>query len=47
MLGHHKEILEQTTTRVENSAQQAGALEFHGNTGSFLKMEAALGPFNC
>jgi hypothetical protein len=41
-----KEILEWTATIVENSALQAGALESHGNTGSYLKMEARPGPFN-
>jgi hypothetical protein len=39
-----------TTTRMESAAidaqEQAGALHFHGNTGSFLNMETATGRFD-
>jgi hypothetical protein len=45
-----KKNLKLTTTRMESAAideqEQAGALHFHGNTGSFLNMETATGRFD-
>jgi hypothetical protein len=47
-----KKNLKLTTTRMESAAidaqeqEQAGALHFHGNTGSFLNMETVTGRFD-